>query len=177
MDDAKMLAATGKSLGDWFAILDERGARDLPHKHIALLLQGDYGVPSWWSQSVTVEYERWIGRRETGQRQSGEYEATVTRTLPVSMDAALDSWLARLPDPGPQSAFDGVAFAGEPSTSRTQKRRYWRITLVDGSRVTVFFSAKPDGKGAQIAVQHGKLAGRPDVDRWKAFWKAYLQAF
>lgn len=177
MDDAKVLAATGKSLGDWFAVLDERGARDLPHKDIARLLQEEYGVPSWWSQSVTVEYERWIGRRETGQRQTGEYEATVTRRLPVSMDVALHRWLARLRDPAPQSAFGGVAFAGEPSTSRTEKRRYWRIMLVDGSRVTVYFSARPDGTGVQIAVQHGKLAGRRDVERWKAFWKAYLQAF
>jgi Domain of unknown function (DUF4287) len=177
MDDAKVLAATGKPLGEWFTILDERGARDLPHKDIARLLQEDYGVPGWWSQSVTVEYEKRIGRRETGQRQSGDYEAAVTRTLPVTMDAALDSWLARLPASGPQSAFDGVAFAGEPSTSRTEKRRYWRVGLADGSRVTVYFSAKPDGKGAQVTVQHGKLAGRQEVDRWKAFWKAYLQAF
>jgi hypothetical protein len=177
VDDVKVLAATGKTLGDWCMILDERGARDLPHKDIARLLQTDYGVPGWWSQSVTVEYEKRIGRRETGQRQSGEYEAAVTRTLPVTVDAALDSWQARLPEPGPGGAFDGVAFSGEPSTSRTQKRRYWRVGLADGSRVTVDFSTKPDGKGAQVAVQHGKLAGRHDVDRWKAFWRAYLQAF
>jgi hypothetical protein len=177
VDDAKVREATGKPLGDWFAILDERGARDLPHKDIARLLQGDYDVPGWWSQSVTVEYEKRIGRRETGQTQSGDYEANATRSVRVTMDAALDGWLARLPSAGPQSAFDGVEFAGEPSTSRTEKRRYWRVTLADDSRVTVFFSAKPDGEGAQIAVQHGKLAGRPDVDRWKAFWKAYLQAF
>jgi hypothetical protein len=177
MDDAKVLAATGKPLGDWFAILDERGARDLPHKSIARLLQGDFGVSGWWSQSVTVAYEKHIGRRETGQRQSGEYEAGVTRTLPVTVDAALDGWLARVPAPGPERAFDGVAFSAEPATSRTEKRRYWRVTLADGSRVTVAFSAKPDGMGAQIAIQHGRLRGRPDVDRWKAFWKAYLRAF
>ncbi len=92
MDDARVIAATGKPLGDWFAILDERGARDLPHKSNARLLRGDYGVPGWWSQSVTVEYETHIGRRETGQRQSGEYEAGVARTLPVTLGAALDGW-------------------------------------------------------------------------------------
>ena len=177
MDDSKAIAATGKAYGDWFEILDERGARDLPHKDIARLLQGDYRVPSWWSQSVTVEYERHIGRRETGQRQSGEFEAAVTRTLPATMDEALDGWLARLPAGTADDGFDGVAFADEPSTSRTEKRRYWRVGLDDGSRVAVYFSARPGGKGAQIAVRHGQLAGRPDLDRWKAFWKAYLQGF
>ena len=177
MDDAKVSEATGRTLGEWFAILDDRGARDLPHKEIARLLKDDHGVPGWWSQSVTVEYEKSIGRRETGQRQSGDFEANATRTLPVTTDEALDSWLARLPPAEPLRAFDGVAFTDEPSTSRTERRRYWRVRLQDGSRVTVYFSAKPDGKGARIAVQHGKLAGRPDVDRWKVFWRAYLQAF
>ena len=32
MDDTTVLAATGRPLGDWFAILDGRGARDLAHK-------------------------------------------------------------------------------------------------------------------------------------------------
>jgi hypothetical protein len=73
MDGAKVLAATGKTPDDWLAILDERGARELPHKDIARLLQADYGVPGWWSQSVTVEYERRIGRRQKGQRQNGSF--------------------------------------------------------------------------------------------------------
>jgi hypothetical protein len=173
MDGAKVLAATPD---DWLAILDERGARELPHKDIARLLQADYGVPGWWSQSVTVEYERRIGRRQKGQRQNGEFEATATRTLRVTMDEALDRWLARLPEVPPTPAFDGVAFAGEPSTSRTEKRRYWRVGLADGSKVTVSFSTKPDTAGAQVAVQHGKLAGRPDAERWKSFWRAYLRS-
>ena len=101
MDDAKVSEATGRTLGEWFAILDDRGARDLPHKEIARLLKDDHGVPGWWSQSVTVEYEKSIGRRETGQRQSGDFEANATRTLPVTTDEALDSWLARLPRRSP----------------------------------------------------------------------------
>ena len=177
MDSAKVLAATGKTPDDWFVILDERGARELPHKYIARLLQADDSVPGWWSQSVTVEYERRIGRRQTGQRQNGEFEATATRTLTVTMDEAFDRWLARLPDAPPPAAFDGVAFAGEPSTSRTEKRRYWRVGLTDGSRVTVSFSTKPDGAGAQVAVQHGKLAGSSDAERWRSFWRAYLRSF
>ena len=167
MDDSKAIAATGKAFGDWFAILDERGARDLPHKDIARLLQGDYGVPSWWSQSVTVEYERHIGRRETGQRQSGEFEATATRTLPITMDEALDAWLARLPAGAAADSIDGVAFAEAPSTSRTEKRRYWRVRLEDGSRVTVFFSAKPGGERRpdhRPARQARRPAGRGPLE-------------
>jgi hypothetical protein len=174
MDDAPVLKVTGKSLGEWFEILDERGARALSHKEIARLLHEDHGVPGWWCQSVTVEYEKHIGRRETGQRQSGQYTTTASRTLPGTMDEALDRWLARLPaaDEGP--AFDGVPFAGEPSISRTPKWRYWRVGLADGAKVTVSISAKPGGKAALLAVETDKLAGKADIERWKAYWKAYL---
>ena len=188
MDETPVMKATGKELREWFAILDGREARDLPHKDIARLLSAEYGVPGWWSQNVTVEYEKHIGRRETGQSQSGEYEGTATRSLPGTMDEVLDGWVARLPaEPG--AAFDGVAFAGEPSVSKTEKWRYWRVSLADGSRVTVTISEKPGGAAkaggpavargpaAIVAVTSSKLPTREDGARWKAFWRAYLAAF
>jgi hypothetical protein len=123
---------------------------------------------------VTVEYEKHIGRRETGQRQSGEYTTTVSRSLPGTMDEALDRWLALLPAGAGASAFDGVSFAEKPSISRTEKWRYWRVRLADGSRVTVYISAKPGGEASLLAVETGKLAGKAAVGCWKAYWKAYL---
>ncbi len=179
MDDTAVIKATGKQLSEWFAILDERGARELQHKEIARLLHQDFGVPGWWSQSVTVEYEKHIGRRETGQTQSGEYEATVTKTLPGTMDEVLDRWIARVAA-GPGCGFDGVDFAGEPSASRTEKWRYWRVALADGSRVTVTISDKPGGTtpaagpASVLAVTSGRLRTRDDGARWKSYWRAYL---
>ena len=182
MDDAAMSKATGKSLDEWCALLDERGARDLPHKEIARLLHEEFDVPGWWSQMVTVEYERKTGRRETGQKASGEFTTTVSKTLPGTMDAALDRWLAGLPAPDGPAAFDGVPFAAEPSVSRTEKRRYWRVPLADGAKITVFISVKPGGAAAGgeatlLAVETSKLTGSAEIARWKAYWKAYLQAF
>ena len=174
MDDAPVIRATGKAWTEWFAILDEREARSLTHTDIARLLREDYHVPSWWSQSVTVEYEKHIGRRETGQRQSGEYTTTVSRTLPGTMDEALDRWLARLAAEDEKGAFDGVPFADEASISRTPKWRYWRVPLADGSKVTVHISAKQGGETALVAVETAKLSARADIARWKTFWKAYL---
>lgn len=174
MDDAAVIEATGKAWDAWFAILDRRGAPSLAHKDIARLLREDYDVSGWWSQSVTVEYEKHIGRREAGQRQSGEYTTTVSRTLPGTMDEALGRWLALLPARDVAPAFDGVPFAEDPSVSRTEKWRYWRVRLADGSRVTVSVSAKSGGDGSLLTVESGKLAGRADIDRWKAYWKAYL---
>jgi hypothetical protein len=173
LDDAAVINATGRSLGDWFATLDEAGARTRSHKEIARLLHDELGVPSWWSQMVTVEYERAIGRRQTGQSASGEYRTTVSRSLPGSVDEALDRWLSLLAA-GDEEAFDGVPFAAEPTVSRTAKRTYWRVPLADGSRVTAYFSAKPGGEAALLAVETGRLGGTADIARWKAVWKALL---
>ncbi len=174
MDDAPVIKATGKAWTDWFAILDAREARTLPHKEIARLLREDYGVASWWSQSVTVEYEKHIGRREPGQRQGGEYTTTVSRTLPGTTDEALDRWLSLLPAGAGAPAFDGVPFAEEPSISRTEKWRYWRVRLADGAMVTVYISAKPGGDASLLAVETGKLADKAAIGRWKSHWKAFL---
>lgn len=174
MDDAAVIKATGKAWDVWFAMLDEREARSLPHKEIARLLREDCGVSGWWSQSVTVEYEKFIGRREPGQRQSGEFATTVSRTLSGTMDEVLDRWLAPLSARGDARAFDGVPFAEEPSVKRTDKWRYWRARLTDGSKITVSISAKPGGEASVLAVETGKLDDKADIGRWKAYWKAYL---
>ena len=174
MDDAAMIKATGKSLDDWSAILDERGAASLTHKEIARLLHEDYDVPGWWSQMVTVEYERKSGRREKGQLANGEFRTTVSKTISGSMDEARDRWLASLPA-GDAPAFDGVPFAAEPSVSRREKRYYWRVLLAGGIKVTVFISAKPGGVEATLlAVETGKLGGKADIERWQVYWRAHV---
>jgi hypothetical protein len=173
VDEARIIAATGKEPGEWFTILDERGARELPHKEIARILREELGVPSWWSQMVTVEYEKHIGRRETGQR-GGSWSSTTSRTVPGTMDEVLERWLALLAAAPEQDAFDGVPWAAEPAVSRTEKRRYWRVPLADGSKVTVTISDKPGGDGSILAATSDKLAGKEDAGRWKAYWKAFL---
>ena len=174
MDDAAMVKATGKALDEWCAILDGRGAPSLTHTEIARLLHQDYDVPNWWSQMVTVEYERKTGRRVTGQLANGEFRTTVSKTLKGAMDEALDRWLAALPA-GDDAAFDGVRFASEPSVSRRGKRYSWRVLLANGAKVTVFISAKPGAAEATLlAVETGKLGGKADIERWKVYWKAYV---
>jgi hypothetical protein len=171
VDDAAAVKATGKAWREWFAILEERGARSLPHAHIARMLHEDYGVSGWWSQSVTVAYEKEIGRRETGRRGERDYTASTSRTLRGGLDEVFDRWLALVRR---VDALDGVPLVADPTVSRTAKWRYWRAGLSDGSKVTVTVSAKPSGESCTLGLEHGKLAGRPEADRWRAFWKGYL---
>lgn len=171
MDDAAVSKATGRTWDAWFAVLEEHGARSLPHPDIARLLHDEYGVPGWWSQNVTVAYEKSIGRRETGQRCDGDHTTSASRTLPGTLDEVLDRWLAGL---AAADGLDGVPFAGEPVVSRTEKWRYWRAKFADGSKAAVNISAKKAGESCVLGIEHDKLAGKPEAERWKTFWKAYL---
>lgn len=60
---------TGKGWNEWLAILDREQAARLGHTAIAELLNRKYGVPGWWSQTVTVGYEQ-AGRTRSRLRSS-----------------------------------------------------------------------------------------------------------
>lgn len=171
MSDAALQAATGKKWDEWYAILDSAGAREMPHKEIAQWLHdsGTLTLP-WWGQMVTVGYEQHIGRRESGQNCYGDFVANASKTLPGTLDSALAAWLARVAGLGD---FNGVPLAGEPRVTSTEKWRYWRAVLADGSAVSVNIGLKGEGK-VGLAVDHGKLADQEAVTAWKAYWKEFL---
>jgi hypothetical protein len=64
ISEAKLVEATGKGWDEWFGILDRWGATDHPHIEIARYLADEQGAPMWWTQSITVEYERARDARE-----------------------------------------------------------------------------------------------------------------
>lgn len=160
---------TGRTWPQWVALLDDLGAAELPHKEIARRL-GDLAPSGWWAQSITVAYEQHIGRRVPGQNCHGEFSTSVTRTLPGTMDDALARWESATAN---RTDFDGVPVDGEPTVTRTDRWRYWRRRLADGTRVVVTISDKPGGR-AGLAVTHEKLEARDDVDRWRAVWRAVV---
>ena len=55
---------TGKSWKQWFAILDQWGAKGKGHPAIARYLNERHDVTSWWCQSITVRYEWERGLRK-----------------------------------------------------------------------------------------------------------------
>lgn len=166
MADAAVAAATGRDWASWKAHLDARGAESMAHAEIARLLRAD-GVPHWWSQMVTVGYERMIGRRTVGQTCTGTFAANVGKTFAGDKDAALAAWQALVCD---RVEFAGAVTGEEPRVTSSENWRYWRVDLDNGSKVTIHFSDKPGGKTA-IGVNHEKLGDAAAVDAAKAFWK------
>jgi hypothetical protein len=171
MSGEAVFKATGKHLKDWFAILRKMGAAKMTHKEIALALHQKHKVPGWWSQMVTVEFERETGKRQLGQTCYGDFQVTVTKTVSGSLDQALQVWQKMAAG---HTGFSGVSFEGKPAVSKSEKWRYWRVPLSDGSRVVAVIGVRGPGK-SQIAINHEKIQSRDSADGWRTFWKSFLQ--
>lgn len=159
---------TGRSLSAWFELLDRWGAAERAHPDIARWLNQEQGVDSWWSQDLTVRYEKHIGRRVLGQRGS-TFSGTASRTIAVPASAAFAAWLdeterARwLPD--------------IQLRVRTAKpHRTARFDVVDDEgRVVLTFDAKGDSR-TTLSIEHEKLPDAASARRWTTFWRERLTA-
>jgi len=80
ISDEAVQKATGKSWEVWFELLDREGCAEMDHKSIAKLINENHETGGWWSQMVTVEYERSRGLRKMNEKIGG-YEVSVSRTL------------------------------------------------------------------------------------------------
>jgi hypothetical protein len=167
MSDQVVSAKTGRTWEEWVRLLDARGARSMVHGDIAEYLHREHGVPGWWTQTVTVGYERIRGLRDIGQRRSGEYEASKSKTLPVpvaklfrafTVESTREKWLP------------GVKW--KVRTKIADKSI--RVTWEDGTSVELYFVAKGPEK-SQVAIQHRKLRNKAQAAKAKADWGNRLE--
>jgi len=167
MSDAAIKAKTGCTWERWTHALDYAGAHAWPHRKIADYVHKTWKVPDWWTQTVTVGYERIKGIRAIGQRRDGSYEASKSKTFPVSLARLYRSWSdARL----------RARWLPDALTVRSATpQKYMRIVWADDTLIQLVFSKKGDAKSA-VAVQHTKLPDRAAVTKMKAFWEARLNA-
>lgn len=159
MSDAAVRAKTGRDWAGWVAELDRAGAAAKPHRDIARLLRAQHDLPGWWSQMVTVGYERIRGLREKGQRRGGGYDVNKSKTYPVALP---DLWLA-FTRCKPWLGDAGVRM------SKATKHRSMRWKWPDGSPIDVHFWPKGPAK-TQVQLQHGQIASRAEAERLRTFW-------
>lgn len=138
-----------------------------------IVAEGTSQSPEWWAQGVTVAFEQHIGRRGVGERCDGSFSAGVSKTLPGSMDDVLAKVQRAASG---LIEFAGVPSDGGPSTSATEKWRYWRVKLADGSKVTINIQEKPGGEKSIAAVNHDDLGSSEQIDGVKAWWRSFLSS-
>ena len=168
MADAAVKEKTGHAWAEWVRLLDRHEADKLPHGEIARIVSGTYNVPDWWTQTVTVGYERIKGLRARGQHRNGTFEMTKSRTYNVPVATLFDAWV----DPGVRRRW--LAESGVKVRTATAPKSM-RLGWPDGTIVAVGFMAKNAGKSS-VALAHTKLADRDAAERLKKYWEERLEA-
>jgi hypothetical protein len=160
--------STGKKWEEWFSIIDSLG-KGMEHRYIASYLHKEFQVTPWWSQMITVAYEKEKGLRENYQRPNG-YSISVSKIIeaPVSTlyrkcenKEAQDKWLSK---------YDGKMIIHKSTPNKSM-----RITWVDGkSNLEMNFYDKGESK-SQIVIQHNRLHDKKQADKMKLYWKDSLE--
>ena len=168
MSDEAVAARTGKTWGEWFAILDDAGASQMENREILELL-GQHDVGPVWRQMVMAGYQRRLGAKANAAAKSapaGSRVANISRTVSATLLAAYGAW--ERPTRRKRFLKDEITFA----TRRDGKtlRFGWKP---DASRVSIVF--KPLSKTrTQVTIEHDKLKTAADVERMQVFWTEAL---
>lgn len=159
--------ATGRTWAEWLALLDQAGARKLPHREIAQLLARKHRLADWWSQMVTVGYEQARGLRVKHQKADG-FEISITKTIIAPVDRAFAAWK----DPVLREQW----LPRTPLTIRkATPHKSIRILWADETSVGVNFWPKGPLK-CSVVPQHGKLTTPEAAEKMKAYWTSKLEA-
>ena len=144
-----MLDATGRSPGDWFALLDAKGAIGWAHPEIARWLGASFpDVSGWWVQAITVRFEQERGGRLPGQMADGTFTVSMSRTVDGAPDSILDA------------AIDCVrAILGAPPASvrRATKSPTARWKIPDGGTLLVSLTLRPNER-VQVTITHSRIS-------------------
>jgi hypothetical protein len=166
MSDAALVKNTGRNWAEWVSILDAVAAHEKPHGEIAKYVSS-LGCPDWWSQSVTVGYERIRGLREKGQRRGGSYEANKSRTFSVPTDKLY----AAFANAAKRKRWLPVAL----KIRTAHENKTIRASMEDGTLVQFYFTAKGEEKSS-VAIQQQKIADKESAEKLKGWWAERLDA-
>jgi uncharacterized protein YndB with AHSA1/START domain len=167
--DEAVRGATGRAYEEWFALLDAWDARGRRHGEIAAWLTGEHGVDNWWSQTITVEYERARGLRPPGGGRDGRFTVSASKTVAVPVERLFEAFVD-------EELRERWLPGGELRERTSQPGRSARFDWKDGAtRVNVGFTAKDEGR-SQVALAHERLPDSEAAGEARAFWRARMAA-
>ena len=161
---------TGRGWEEWFDLLDEWGAAELPHRDIARRVAAELGIHplAWNAQAITSSYELTRGLREVGERADG-FAVTAQKTIAVPARRLFDAFA----DPALRAAWLPEADLRERTAKRPRSARFdWSGGT---TRVHVTLAEKGEAR-ATVVVEHVRLADADEAGRMKAFWRERLSA-
>jgi hypothetical protein len=168
LSDESVKKATGCTWDKWVFVLDHAEGTEMSHRELAQHIRDKYHTPDWWTQMVAVGYERIRGLRSQGQRRSGEWEVSKSKTVAAPVKKLYAAF---------KTARGRAKWLADVNlTVRTAKpEKSMRLRWENGAPVDVIFLPRGEQK-SQVAIQHRKLTSKAEADQMRAFWSARLDA-
>ncbi len=166
--DEKIRARTGRGWEEWFALLDEWGASDRPHREIARWVaeQLDSHPLAWNAQAITASYELVRGLREVGEKDDG-FAISASRTVGVPVERLYEAVVS-------ESARSGWLPDARLSQRTATKPRSARFDWADGpTRVNVTFLDRGEARST-VALEHRRLSDAAEAEAMKTYWRERL---
>jgi hypothetical protein len=168
--DEAIRERTGRGWEDWFDLLDDWGAAELPHREMSRRVAAELELEplAWDVQAITVSYERARGLRAVGQRADG-FAVTAQRTVAVPVERLFDAFVDR--------SLRADWLPEDELRERTAtKPKSARFDWAGGdTRVNVTFLEKGHERST-VAIEHARLVDAGEAERMKAFWRERLTA-
>jgi hypothetical protein len=182
LSDASSLKKTGHDLAHWYQVLDTFGAVEKGHTAAARHLNAVHGVDGWYSQGITVSYERERGVRGVNQRCDGAWEVSVSKTIAATRAQLVKAFTDARKRHEWISEADPKLAAAMAKGLADKKSKGWVVRpdglaryryKWDDTVVQLYAYPKPGGKLA-LTVQHTKLTNGDAVELYRAQWKTAL---
>jgi uncharacterized protein YndB with AHSA1/START domain len=188
ISDEAVEKATGKSWDEWHRVLKEAVVNDWSHKDIVTFLRNEYNLSHWWAQTVTVNYEQFIGKRQVGQTQLSGYQIGVRKAFDISAEAAWELilsskanqiWLGNNEIENFEKGNNYVTSEGTTGEIRVIKpnhhiRLSWKPKEWDKpSTLQIGVYTTPSGK-TTIAIHQEKLKDEAVREHMREHWKKVL---
>lgn len=158
---------TGKSWNEWCDLIEGWPGHVAGHTAIARYLHDTTELNGWWSQGVTVGYERIAGLRLPHQMADGTFTASKSRTIDLDVTVLREMLVS---DDARRDLFSGEA------TDLRSRPTAKSLRIAIGPGIALFsFDAAKDGR-TKLTVAHEKLPSHDDVERWKFYWSEWLDA-
>jgi hypothetical protein len=129
----------------------------------------EHRVPGWYSQAITLAYERARGIRAVGQSLDGGWTVNATKTIAVPVERLFDAF----EDAALRARWlPGASLRLRTATPPKSARYDWGD---GGSRLVISGERLAETK-SRLAIQHERIGSAGEADQLKAFWRERLSA-
>jgi uncharacterized protein YndB with AHSA1/START domain len=167
VSDEAVKKRTGRDWDSWCKLLDREGASAFSHREIVKIVRGKHRGGDWWSQMITVGYERLRGLREVNER-AGGFAVSASKTINAAAANAFAAWT----DARRRARWlVGVKLTIRQATAPKSVRLTCKD---DNTEIAVMITAKGRCR-CVVAVDHTRLANAQLVAERRHCWKEMLR--